>query len=144
MPYYISPPPQNPLTRIIAAIIAVFALVGANGAGKSSTIMAIAGHVEVQGGMIELDGEDITALPVVGLQRVRGVAAGDAVAVVTGVHVSADPVEVAQLYDAQEADEIPFLDISASHEGRSILLDVVARTAEQCFIPVTVGGGTNV
>ena len=57
-------------------------------------------------------------------------------------HVDAgDPVEVAQLYDAQEADEITFLDITASHEGRSILLDVVARTAETVFMPLTVGGG---
>jgi cyclase len=57
-------------------------------------------------------------------------------------HVDAgDPVEVARLYDAQEADEITFLDISASHEERSILLDVVARTAESVFMPLTVGGG---
>ncbi len=57
-------------------------------------------------------------------------------------HVDAgDPVEVAQMYDAQEADEITFLDISASHEGRGILLDVVARTAETVFMPLTVGGG---
>jgi cyclase len=57
-------------------------------------------------------------------------------------HVDAgDPVEVAQLYDAQEADEITFLDITASHEGRGILLDVVARTAETVFMPLTVGGG---
>jgi len=57
-------------------------------------------------------------------------------------HVDAgDPVDVAQLYDAQEADEITFLDISASHEGRNILLDVVARTAETVFMPLTVGGG---
>jgi len=57
-------------------------------------------------------------------------------------HVDAgDPVEVAQLYDAQEADEITFLDITASHEGRGILLDVVARTAESVFMPLTVGGG---
>jgi len=57
-------------------------------------------------------------------------------------HVDAgDPVEVAQLYDSQEADEITFLDISASHEGRSILLDVVTRTAETVFMPLTVGGG---
>jgi cyclase len=57
-------------------------------------------------------------------------------------HVDAgDPVEVAQLYDAQEADEITFLDITASHEGRSILLDVVARTAETVFMPLAVGGG---
>jgi len=57
-------------------------------------------------------------------------------------HVDAgDPVEVARLYDAQEADEITFLDITASHEGRRILLDVVARTAESVFMPLTVGGG---
>ncbi|MHA1548213.1 MAG: imidazole glycerol phosphate synthase subunit HisF [Alphaproteobacteria bacterium] len=52
-----------------------------------------------------------------------------------------DPVEAARAYDAAGADEICFLDITASHEERDILLDVVARTAEQCFIPVTVGGG---
>jgi cyclase len=48
---------------------------------------------------------------------------------------------VARLYDAQEADEITFLDISASHEERRILLDVVSRTAESVFMPLTVGGG---
>lgn len=52
-----------------------------------------------------------------------------------------DPVAAAEAYDAAGADEICFLDITASHEERSILLDVVARTAEACFIPVTVGGG---
>ncbi len=57
-------------------------------------------------------------------------------------HVDAgDPVEVAQLYDEQEADEITFLDITASHEGRRTLFDVVARTAETVFMPLTVGGG---
>jgi cyclase len=57
-------------------------------------------------------------------------------------HVDAgDPVEVAKRYDAQEADEITFLDITASHEERGILLDVVARTAESVFMPLTVGGG---
>ena len=57
-------------------------------------------------------------------------------------HVDAgDPVEVAMRYDAQEADEITFLDITASHEERGILLDVVARTAESIFMPLTVGGG---
>jgi cyclase len=57
-------------------------------------------------------------------------------------HVDAgDPVEVARLYDAQEADEITFLDITASHEERDILLDVVSRTAESVFMPLTVGGG---
>ena len=52
-----------------------------------------------------------------------------------------DPVEQAKLYDAQGADELCFLDITASHERRDIILDVVARTAEQCFMPLTVGGG---
>ena len=57
-------------------------------------------------------------------------------------HVDAgDPVEVAQFYDTEEADEITFLDITAASEGRRILLDVVARTAEQVFMPLTVGGG---
>jgi cyclase len=52
-----------------------------------------------------------------------------------------DPVEAAEAYDAAGADEICFLDITASHEERAILLDVVARSAEACFMPVTVGGG---
>jgi imidazole glycerol-phosphate synthase subunit HisF len=52
-----------------------------------------------------------------------------------------DPVEQAMLYDAAGADELCFLDITASHEKRGILLDVVRRTAEACFMPLTVGGG---
>jgi cyclase len=52
-----------------------------------------------------------------------------------------DPVEAAKAYDSAGADEMCFLDITASHEGRGILLDVVARTAEACFMPLTVGGG---
>ncbi len=52
-----------------------------------------------------------------------------------------DPVEQAKVYDTAGADELCFLDITASHENRDTLLDVVSRTAEQCFIPVTVGGG---
>ena len=52
-----------------------------------------------------------------------------------------DPVEQAQVYDAAGADELCFLDITASHEDRGILLDVVRRTAEHCFMPLTVGGG---
>ena len=52
-----------------------------------------------------------------------------------------DPVAMAKAYDAQGADEIIFLDITASSEGRSIMLNVVAATAEQCFMPLTVGGG---
>ena len=52
-----------------------------------------------------------------------------------------DPVEQARIYDAAGADELCFLDITASHERRDIILDVVARTAEVCFMPLTVGGG---
>ena len=52
-----------------------------------------------------------------------------------------DPVEVARRYEEQGADELVFLDISASHEGRQILLDVVRRVAEEIFMPFTVGGG---
>lgn len=52
-----------------------------------------------------------------------------------------DPVEQAKIYDAAGADELCFLDITASHENRGTLLDVVARTAECCFMPLTVGGG---
>jgi len=52
-----------------------------------------------------------------------------------------DPVEQARIYDAAGADELCFLDITASHEQRGTILDVVRRTAEVCFMPVTVGGG---
>jgi cyclase len=52
-----------------------------------------------------------------------------------------DPVEAAIAYDAAGADELCFLDITASHENRGIILDVVQRTAEACFMPLTVGGG---
>jgi cyclase len=52
-----------------------------------------------------------------------------------------DPVAAAQAYDAQGADELAFLDITASHEGRAIMLDVVRRTAEGIYMPLTVGGG---
>src|SRR5213079_780952 len=52
-----------------------------------------------------------------------------------------DPVEQARIYDREGADELCFLDITASHEGRDTLYDVVRQTAEQCFMPLTVGGG---
>jgi imidazole glycerol-phosphate synthase subunit HisF len=52
-----------------------------------------------------------------------------------------DPVECAKLYDIQGADELVFLDITASSDNRATMVDVVARTAEQCFMPLTVGGG---
>jgi cyclase len=70
----------------------------------------------------------------------------DAGRVVKGVNFenlrdAGDPVELARLYDAEGADELTFLDISASHEGRATTMDIVSRTAEQVFIPLTVGGG---
>jgi cyclase len=54
-----------------------------------------------------------------------------------------DPVEIARAYDREGADELCFLDITASHENRAIIFGVVARTAEQVFMPLTVGGGIN-
>ena len=58
-----------------------------------------------------------------------------------GLRDAGDPVEIAQRYDDEGADELTFLDITASHERRKIILDVVRRTAESVFMPVTVGGG---
>jgi len=72
----------------------------------------------------------------------------DAGRVVKGVRFqdlrdAGDPVELARRYDAEGADEVTFLDISASHEGRATTLEIVASTAEQMFIPLTVGGGVS-
>src|SRR5215475_13621456 len=58
-----------------------------------------------------------------------------------GLRDAGDPVQCAIAYDAAGADELCFLDITASHEDRGILLDVVRWTAEACFMPLTVGGG---
>lgn len=58
-----------------------------------------------------------------------------------GLRDAGDPVEVARRYDEQGADELVFLDITASHEARGIMLNVVRQVAEQCFMPFTVGGG---
>ena len=58
-----------------------------------------------------------------------------------GLRDAGDPVELARRYDAQGADELTFLDITASSAGRETTYDVVRRTAEQVFIPLTVGGG---
>src|SRR2546423_4085900 len=58
-----------------------------------------------------------------------------------GLRDAGDPVEVAARYDSEGADELTFLDITAAHEKRPILLDVVLRTAETAFMPLTVGGG---
>jgi cyclase len=60
-----------------------------------------------------------------------------------GLRDAGDPVECARRYDEEGADEITFLDITASHEKRAIMLDVVARTAEVVFAPLTVGGGVS-
>ena len=60
-----------------------------------------------------------------------------------GLRDAGDPVELARRYDAEGADELTFLDISASHEGRATTLEIVSRTAEQVFIPLTVGGGVS-
>ena len=70
----------------------------------------------------------------------------DAGRVVKGVHFAdlrdaGDPVELARRYDAEGADEITFLDVTASSGDRATMLDVVARTAEEVFVPLTVGGG---
>jgi len=72
----------------------------------------------------------------------------DGARVVKGVNFqdlrdAGDPVELAARYDREGADELTFLDISASHEGRATTLEVVSRTAEQVFIPLTVGGGVS-
>ncbi len=60
-----------------------------------------------------------------------------------GLRDAGDPVEIARIYDCEGADELCFLDITASHENREIILDVVARTADEIFMPLTVGGGIN-
>ncbi len=72
----------------------------------------------------------------------------DAGRVVKGINFqqlrdAGDPVELARVYDAEGADELTFLDISASHEGRATTMEVVSRTAEEVFIPLTVGGGVS-
>ena len=76
----------------------------------------------------------IPCLDVAGGRVVKGVNFRD-------LRDAGDPVELATLYDEEGADELTFLDISASHEGRATTLEMVARTADQVFIPLTVGGG---
>ena len=92
-----------------------------------------------------------------GLRRERGVTLAvrvipcldvDGGRVVKGINFqelrdAGDPVELARLYDAEGADELTFLDISASHEGRATTMEVVSRCAEEVFIPLTVGGGVS-
>jgi cyclase len=72
----------------------------------------------------------------------------DAGRVVKGINFrelrdAGDPVELAKVYDSEGADELTFLDISASHEGRSTTMEILSATAEQVFIPLTVGGGVS-
>ncbi len=72
----------------------------------------------------------------------------DAGRVVKGINFqelrdAGDPVELARIYDAEGADELTFLDISASFEGRATTMEIVSRTAEEVFIPLTVGGGVS-
>jgi imidazole glycerol-phosphate synthase subunit HisF len=76
----------------------------------------------------------IPCLDVMGGRVVKGVR-------FQGLRDAGDPVEAAARYDAEGADEITFLDITATHEGRGALLDVIARTADVVFAPLTVGGG---
>ena len=76
----------------------------------------------------------IPCLDVMGGRVVKGVQFVD-------LQDAGDPVQAAMAYDAAGADELTFLDIAASHEGRDTVVDVVRRTAEHCFMPVTVGGG---
>jgi cyclase len=76
----------------------------------------------------------IPCLDVAGGRVVKGVQFVD-------LRDAGDPVEAAMAYDAAGADELTFLDIAASHEGRDTIVEVVARTAEHCFMPLTVGGG---
>lgn len=76
----------------------------------------------------------IPCLDVMGGRVVKGVT-------FVNLRDAGDPVEIARAYDEQGADELCFLDITASHEERPIILDVVARTADQVFMPLTVGGG---
>ena len=76
----------------------------------------------------------IPCLDVAGGRVVKGVNFRD-------LRDAGDPVELARVYDEEGADELTFLDISASHEGRATTLEMVSRTADQVFIPLTVGGG---
>jgi len=76
----------------------------------------------------------IPCLDVKGGRVVKGVSFVD-------LRDAGDPVEIAERYDREGADELCFLDITASHEERAIILDVVQATAERCFMPLTVGGG---
>ena len=105
----------------------LFAMIGPNGAGKTTVINAITGVYSPNPGA-SIDFTDAAGRVVKGVNFVDLIDAGD-------------PVEQAKVYDGAGADELCFLDITASHENRDTLYDVVRGTAEQCFMPLTVGGG---
>src|SRR4030043_815708 len=90
--------------------------------------------------MIEMEGDYMLATRIIPCLDVKD---GRVVKGINFVNLrdAGDPVENAKAYDQQGADELTFLDITASHEERPIILEVVQRTAEQVFMPLTVGGG---
>jgi imidazole glycerol-phosphate synthase subunit HisF len=100
---------------------------------KATNLVSRGGH-ERTSGDIMLAKRIIPCLDVTGGRVVKGTKFLD-------LRDAGDPVECAKLYDAQGADELVFLDITASSDDRATMMDVVARTAEQCFMPLTVGGG---
>src|SRR5689334_13939828 len=96
----------------------------------------LAALVSSRGGLMSLAVRVIPCLDVDAGRVVKGVN-------FTDPRDAGDPVELARAYDAAGADELTFLDISASHEGRATTLDIVSRCAEEVFIPLTVGGGVS-
>src|SRR5689334_2010666 len=96
----------------------------------------LAALVSSRGGLMSLAVRVIPCLDVDAGRVVKGVNFVD-------LRDAGDPVELARAYDAAGADELTFLDISASHEGRATTMEIVSRTAEQVFIPLTVGGGVS-
>ena len=92
------------------------------------------GRVDAKAHLMSLKTRIIPCLDVKDGRTVKGVNFVD-------LKDAGDPVALAKAYDAQGADELCFLDISATHEGRGTLMDIVSATAEQCFMPLTVGGG---
>ncbi len=95
-----------------------------------------AGRAQREGAAMTVAIRVIPCLDVDGGRVVKGVNFQD-------LRDAGDPVELARLYDAEGADELTFLDISASHEGRATTMEVVSRCAEEVFIPLTVGGGVS-
>ena len=102
--------------------------------GRLDAVAAPRSHTPLQKRCVMLKARVIPCLDVKDGRVVKGVNFVD-------LRDAGDPVEIAKAYDAAGADELCFLDITASHEDRGIILDVVRHTAEQCFMPLTVGGG---